>query len=416
MCIGHGGGKRCTDEGCDKSAVGGTAMCVGHGGDKRCIHEGCDKSAARGGTAMCKAHGGGKRCTHEGCVKSAQGGTAMCKRHGGGKRCTHEGCDKSARGGTAMCMRHGGGKRCSHEGCDKSAQGRTAMCKGHGGGKQCTHEGCDKSAQGGTASRVRDGGGNGGIHCRCEGCDKSAQVRDSEEEAGAGVDEGTDPDAGDATKEIWTKEGTEGAQLLQNSGELYYPNFSATQYDEQEYNILRNEWLVEQHMCSGERRDLRVKIATSGLSHSFVSTTLELSRQATTDEERMQVLIVLRALKWWMSIGAAQRKLKPAALLPVSSVLDSDDIVAVASTPSQEVPALVAPTDLTKGQCDLEKPDPDQEQEPATKRAKYVADGSRRYTQPDKDPEVPDGYKFIQECPPVAQMLKCDIMFKWHSE
>ena len=55
-----------------------------------------------------------KRCTHEGCTKSAQGNTGKCFAHGGGKRCTHEGCTKSARGNTGKCFAHGGGKRCPH--------------------------------------------------------------------------------------------------------------------------------------------------------------------------------------------------------------------------------------------------------------------------------------------------------------
>ena len=78
--------------------------------------------AAQGGTTMCIGHGGGKRCSHYGCAKSAQGGTTMCKGHGGGKRCCHYGGDRSAEGATMMCVGHGGGKRCNHEGCDKSAR------------------------------------------------------------------------------------------------------------------------------------------------------------------------------------------------------------------------------------------------------------------------------------------------------
>ena len=85
MCIGHGGGKRCTHEGCDKSARGGTGMCVGHGGGKRCSHEGCDKSALRG-TAMCRVHDWTKRWTHEGYANVGRGETAVCVGHGEGKR------------------------------------------------------------------------------------------------------------------------------------------------------------------------------------------------------------------------------------------------------------------------------------------------------------------------------------------
>jgi hypothetical protein len=44
-----------------------------------------------------KAHGGGHRCSFEGCNKSAQGAKDRCKAHGGGRRCTYNNCTKSAR-------------------------------------------------------------------------------------------------------------------------------------------------------------------------------------------------------------------------------------------------------------------------------------------------------------------------------
>ena len=54
-----------------------------------------------GGTPHCTAHGGGKRCQEEGCCKSARGDTGACTAHGGGRRCQHEGCPKAAAtGGT----------------------------------------------------------------------------------------------------------------------------------------------------------------------------------------------------------------------------------------------------------------------------------------------------------------------------
>lgn len=93
---------------------------------------------AEGSTPFCKGHGGGKRCTSEGCTKSVHGGTLFCVSHGGGKRCGMDGCTKSARGRTSFCVRHGGGKRCKYEGCTKSAQGSTDFCKAHGGGKRCS--------------------------------------------------------------------------------------------------------------------------------------------------------------------------------------------------------------------------------------------------------------------------------------
>ena len=170
-CSHHGGGKRCTTEGCDKSAQGGTEKCSHHGGGKRCTIEGCDNGAA-GSTDKCIHHGGGKRCTIEGCDSGARGGTDKCIYHGGGKRCTIEGCDSGARGGTDKCSHHGGGKRCTIEGCDNGAAGGTDKCIYHGGGKRCTIEGCDNSAQGGTDKCIYHGGGK---RCTIEGCDNSAQ-------------------------------------------------------------------------------------------------------------------------------------------------------------------------------------------------------------------------------------------------
>ena len=81
-----------------------------------------------GGTEYCKAHGGGRRCTHDGCSKaSAAGGTEHCIAHGGGRRCQHENCSTAAQGGTPLCIAHGGGRRCQMEGCAKSAQGGTQI-------------------------------------------------------------------------------------------------------------------------------------------------------------------------------------------------------------------------------------------------------------------------------------------------
>jgi hypothetical protein len=137
FCKAHGGGKRCKEAGCDKSAAGSTDFCKAPGGGKRCKEAGCDKSARHGATDFCIAHGGGKRCKEAGCDKSARGATDFCKAHGGGKRCKEAGCDKSAHGATDFCIAHGGGKRCEEEGCDKSAQGATDFCIAHGGGIRC---------------------------------------------------------------------------------------------------------------------------------------------------------------------------------------------------------------------------------------------------------------------------------------
>ena len=44
----------------------------------------------------CIEHGGGKRCNEEECTKSAVDKSDKCKAHGGGKRCNEEECTKSA--------------------------------------------------------------------------------------------------------------------------------------------------------------------------------------------------------------------------------------------------------------------------------------------------------------------------------
>jgi hypothetical protein len=67
-------------------------------GRRQCELAGCSKASVSGGTPHCKAHGGGKRCQEEGCTKSAQGDTGHCVSHGGGKRCQEEGCFKAAAG------------------------------------------------------------------------------------------------------------------------------------------------------------------------------------------------------------------------------------------------------------------------------------------------------------------------------
>ena len=75
-----------------------------------------------------RRHGGGKRCAEGGCNKSAVGGSNFCTSHGGGKRCQIEGCDKSAQSSTKFCVKHGGGKKCQYEGCEKVARGKTLFC------------------------------------------------------------------------------------------------------------------------------------------------------------------------------------------------------------------------------------------------------------------------------------------------
>jgi hypothetical protein len=76
-------------------------------GRRQCEQQGCTKRAADGGTPFCIAHGGGKRCQEEGCLKSAQGDTGHCKAHGAGRRCQHKGCIKSAQAGGPAAAPHG---------------------------------------------------------------------------------------------------------------------------------------------------------------------------------------------------------------------------------------------------------------------------------------------------------------------
>ena len=102
------------------------------GGGRRCCEPGCQKSAAQG-TPKCKAHGGGRRCAFTGCTKSAQGSTTRCVAHGGGRQCAQPGCVKAARGATLYCVSHGGGTRCKFPGCRRGARGRSENCKAHSG-------------------------------------------------------------------------------------------------------------------------------------------------------------------------------------------------------------------------------------------------------------------------------------------
>jgi hypothetical protein len=163
-CIAHGGGKRCTEPGCRKSALLPTDKCVAHGGGKRCTEPGCRKSALLP-TYKCVAHGGGKRCTEPGCIAKAREATEKCVVHGGGKRCTEPGCTACARDTSDKCIAHGGGKRCTEPGCRKSALLPTDKCIAHGGGKRCTEPDCTKSAVLPTDKCVAHGGGK-----RCPNC------------------------------------------------------------------------------------------------------------------------------------------------------------------------------------------------------------------------------------------------------
>eukprot|EP01034_Spumella_vulgaris_P031613 gene31613-39053_t len=96
--------KMCQVFECGKFSQGGTLLCITHGGGKRCTVEGCTKAAR--GKLFCSAHGGGKRCNEAGCSHGAVGGSNKCIAHGGGKRCIFEGCTKSMQPGTVYCSKH----------------------------------------------------------------------------------------------------------------------------------------------------------------------------------------------------------------------------------------------------------------------------------------------------------------------
>lgn len=154
-----GAGRICSIVNCFKFAQGSTSFCVAHGGGKRCSEKNCIRSA-RGGQ-FCSMHGGGKRCLFPECIKSAIGSTNYCISHGGGKRCLFKACSKSAIIPTLFCKAHGGGKRCQYPECKKSAQGTTNFCVMHGGGRRCTEIGCTKSAFGTSNVCVSHGGRSG---------------------------------------------------------------------------------------------------------------------------------------------------------------------------------------------------------------------------------------------------------------
>ena len=112
----YGGGGGCGGDGGHA-----TAAKVGskRGRSKRgvdCEFEGCSKRA-RSGFRFCVAHGGGKRCSVEGCTNGVQS-RGLCIKHGGGKRCQTTGCDNSAKIPSKYCMScQGGGERCMTPGC-----------------------------------------------------------------------------------------------------------------------------------------------------------------------------------------------------------------------------------------------------------------------------------------------------------
>ena len=112
----------------------GGAGAAGKGKSKpaRCEFPGCPKGAADGPSRKCKAHGGGKRCEEPDCGKSARGSSGKCMAHGGGGRCKEEGCTKGSVDASGKCIAHGGGRRCDNEGCFKAARSGATKCGGEG--------------------------------------------------------------------------------------------------------------------------------------------------------------------------------------------------------------------------------------------------------------------------------------------
>ena len=126
----------CETEGCPSFRVSGPKRyCKRHGGGARCQEPGCTKSAISGGErrgvpsfTYCANHGGGNNCTFEGCENASNVG-GLCKSHGG-KRCTFHKCKTVAQGGSNFCNRHGGGSRCEVPFCITNTQ-RNKRCKKH---------------------------------------------------------------------------------------------------------------------------------------------------------------------------------------------------------------------------------------------------------------------------------------------
>lgn len=122
--------KHCTFETCHKMAHGPTYLfCLRHGGGYRCQDPGCTRSAYS--TKYCSRHGGGPRCQWEGCVKGAISNSAFCRRHGGGSRCQHPNCPEGARQGFSYCLNHGGFNPCAFPNCPGIALLTSSYCRQH---------------------------------------------------------------------------------------------------------------------------------------------------------------------------------------------------------------------------------------------------------------------------------------------
>jgi hypothetical protein len=122
--------KFCTFEGCAKMAHGPTYLfCLRHGGGYRCQEPGCTRSAYS--TKYCSRHGGGPRCQWEGCNKGAISNSSYCRRHGGGSRCQHPNCPEGARQGFSYCLNHGGFNPCAYPNCPGIALLTASYCRQH---------------------------------------------------------------------------------------------------------------------------------------------------------------------------------------------------------------------------------------------------------------------------------------------
>ena len=122
--------KYCTFEGCHKMAHGPTYLfCLRHGGGYRCQEPGCTRSAYS--TKYCSRHGGGPRCQWEGCSKGAISNSSFCRRHGGGNRCQHPNCPEGARQGFNFCLNHGGFNPCAYPNCPGIALLTSSYCRQH---------------------------------------------------------------------------------------------------------------------------------------------------------------------------------------------------------------------------------------------------------------------------------------------
>jgi len=122
--------KMCTYEGCAKMAHGPTYLfCLRHGGGYRCQEPGCTRSAYS--TKYCSRHGGGPRCQQPGCIKGAISNSSFCRRHGGGSRCQHPNCPEGARQGFNFCLNHGGFNPCAYPNCPGIALLTSSYCRQH---------------------------------------------------------------------------------------------------------------------------------------------------------------------------------------------------------------------------------------------------------------------------------------------